>query len=276
MTFLLNVLKLDALMATKKLLFTLFTCALFVWSLPAQLSLAVSDITGEQGQIVDVDISISGFTDISSMQFSVNWDSTVLDFRALENISDVLPDFSEREIGLVETASGAVRVAWFDNTLRGVTIPDNTRLLTLKFELIGTEGTNSAITITDSPIVIEFTNLAGEKVELSAINGGVITIPDNTTSTTFLTAPNGVTLHQNEPNPFKVATKIKAIFPTVSDVQFFITDIFGKIVHQNNFTSVQGENTIIIERSLLGVSGTYYYTLQSEHYQLSRKMILVH
>lgn len=263
-------------MTTKSLLLTLITSVLFVLPLSAQLSLAISDVTGEKGQTVEVNVSVSGFNDISSMQFSVNWDSTVLDFKALENLSDVLPDFSEREIGLVEASSGAIRVAWFDNSTMGVTIPDETQLFTLRFELIGAAGTNSSVTITDQPIVIEFTNQAGEKVDLSTVIGGAITVPDNTTAVNFLTVQNGVTLHQNEPNPFKAATKIKAIFPTVETVQFFITDISGRIVHQNNFTSVQGENTIVIERRLLGASGTYYYTLQSEHYQLSRKMILVH
>ncbi len=263
-------------MTTKNLLLTLIIAVLFVLPLSAQLSLAISDVTGEKGQTVEVNISVSGFNDISSMQFSVNWDSTVLDFKALKNLSDVLPDFSEREVGLIETSSGAIRVAWFDNSTMGITIPDETQLLTLQFELIGDEGTNSTVTITDQPIVIEFTNQAGEKVDLSSVTGGGITVPDNTTAVNFLTVQNGVTLHQNEPNPFKVATKIKAIFPLVEAVQFFITDISGKIVHQKNFTSVQGENTIVIERHLLGASGTYYYTLQSEHYQLSRKMILVH
>ena len=256
-------------MTTKDLLLTLITSVLFVLPSSAQLSLALSDIIGEEGQTVDVNISVSGFNDISSMQFSVNWDSTVLDFKALDNLSDVLPGFSTQEIGLVETSSGAVRVAWFDNSTMGITIPDNTQLFTLQFELIGEAGTNSAVTIADQPIVIEFTNQAGEKVELSSVIGGVITVPDNTTAINFLTVQDGVTLYQNEPNPFKAVTKIKAIF------QFFITDISGRIVHQNNFTSVQGENTIVIERRLLGASGTYYYTLQSEHYQLSRKMILV-
>ena len=262
-------------MTIKKLLFTLLIGALSVLPLSAQLSIAVSDITGEKGQIVEAGISIAGFQDISSMQFSINWDSTVLAFKAVENLTDVLPDFTEKEIGLVETASGAIRVAWFDNTISGISIPDNTQLLTLKFEILGEEGTNSAITITSQPIVIEFTNLDGDLVELAEIEVGNITVPDNTTSISFLTASNGMELHQNEPNPFKVATKIKAILPLVADVQFYITDISGKIVYQNNFTSVEGENTIVIDRQDLDVSGTYYYTLQSEHYQLSRKMILV-
>lgn len=264
-------------MTIKKLLFTLLIGVLSALPLSAQLSIALSDITGEKGQIVDVGISIAGFQDISSMQFSINWDSTVLAFKTIDNLTDVLPDFTEKEIGLVETSSGAIRVAWFDGTISGISIPDNTQLFNMKFEILGEDGTNSAITITDKPIVIEFTNLAGEEIELTEVIGGMIGVPDNnvTTTTTFLIAPNGMELHQNEPNPFKMATKIKAMLPSVADIQFYITDISGKIVYQNNFTSVQGENTIVIERQDLDVSGSYYYTLQSEHYQLSRKMILV-
>ena len=262
-------------MTIKNLLFTLIVCALYVVPLSAQLSITVSDITGEKGQTVEASLSISGFNDINSMQFSINWDSTVLAFKAIENLTSELPNFTGEEIGLRETASGVIRIAWFDGATNGISIPDDTQLFTLKFELIGEEGTNSAISITGEPIVIEFTNSDGGIVELAEVIEGIITIPDNVTPVSFLTAPNAMELYQNEPNPFKAATKIKAILPSVSDVLFFITDISGKIVYQNNFISVQGENTIVIERQFLDVSGTYYYTLQSEHYQLSRKMILV-
>jgi len=262
-------------MTIKKLFLLSITYVLLALPLSAQLSLAVSDVSGDKGQIVEVGIGITGFEDISSMQFSINWDSTILDFKAVENLTTILPDFTEKEIGLVETGSGVIRVAWFDNSISGITIPNGTQLFTIKFEIIGEAGANSAITISDQPIVIEFTNLEGQLVELSEVTGGMITVPDNITSTTFLTALNGMKLYQNEPNPFKAVTKIKAILPNIADTQFFITDISGKIVYQNNFISVQGENTIVIERQLLDASGTYYYTLQSEHYQLSKRMILV-
>lgn len=262
-------------MTIKKLLLTISMSLMMLLSLSAQLSLDIADVTGTKGQIIEVEVRISGFTDITSMQFSVNWDSTVLAFQAVENITEALPAFTEREIGLIEAPSGAIRVAWFDNTIQGVSIPDSTQLFTLKFEVTGEAGTNSSITISDKPIIIEFTALDGSMVELSEIKEGGVTIPGNATSLTYLVAPNGMELHQNEPNPFTSITKISAKFPSVEPVQFFITDLTGKVVYSNTFKSVQGENTIEIGSHLLGIPGTYYYTLQSEHYQLSRKMILL-
>lgn len=262
-------------MTIKKLLLTLSICVVAALSLTAQLGLIISDVNAERGAVVEVDLMVSGFSDITSMQFSVNWDSTVLAFQAIEDISESLPGFTEKEIGLVEAPSGAIRVAWFDNTIQGISVPDSTKLFTLKFEIISEVSVNSSIAITGDPIVIEFTDSNGATVELSSVEEGEVVVPDNSTSVTYFPAPNGMELYQNEPNPFKSLTKIIAIFPSVASAQFFITDISGKIVYQNNFQSVQGENTIEIRSDLLNTPGTYYYTLQSEHYQLSRKMILI-
>lgn len=262
-------------MTVKKLLLTFSICISTVLSLTAQLGLSISDANGEKGQTIEVDVRVSGFSDITSMQFSVNWDSTILNFQSIEGLTEDLPGFTEKEIGLVEAPAGAIRVAWFDNTIQGISIPDSTKLFTIKFEVISTAAVTSNITISGDPIVIEFTDSNGATVELASIEEGEIIVPDNTTSIAYGPAPNGMELGQNEPNPFTSITKVTAILPSASAVQFFITDISGKIVYQNNFQSVQGENTIAIRSEFLKTPGTYYYTLQSEHYQLSRKMILL-
>lgn len=262
-------------MTIKKGLLALVLCTLTSVVLQAQLAITLSDITGEAGQTVEVDVSVSDFVDITSMQFSLNWDSTVLDFKSIGNLTDVLPTFSDNEIGLMETAAGAIRVAWFDGSTLGVSVPDGTKLFTITLQIIGEAGVNSNITVSNSPIVIEVTSSDGAVLDSLGVMGGVVTIPEDITSTTFFVAPNGMELHQNEPNPFFTITRIKAILPTAHEVQFFITDVSGKIVYQNNFKSVQGENTIEIRSDLLATSGTYYYTLQDEHYQLSRRLILL-
>jgi len=205
-------------MTIKKGLLALVLGMLTTLVLQAQLALTLSDITGEPGQTVEVDLSISGFSDITSMQFSVNWDSTVLDFKSIKDVTEVIPAFSDREIGVTEAPSGAIRVAWFDGTVTGISIPDDTKLFTLTFQLIGEKGANTNITITGEPIVIEFTISDGSMIELGEIVGGSVSIP-GTTSTTFLMAPNGMELYQNEPNPFHTSTKIKAILPTAEEVQ---------------------------------------------------------
>ena len=259
----------------KKNLFVLFLCLCTSFSTFAQLSLLVSGATGQPGQVVEVGIRLVGFEGVASMQFSVNWDSTVLAFDAIENLTTQLPDFTDQQIGLAETAVGAIRVAWFDNTLRGVTLPDSTQLFTLKFRIIGEPGVSSSVSVTNTPISIEFTSADSRVLEVDEIIDGVIVIPGNSTSITYLEALNGMQLHQNEPNPFNTSTNIKLYFSTNEPSHFFVSDAKGAIVYDKLFDPLVGEYIINISRAILGSPGIYYYTVQSGNYHLSKKMILL-
>ncbi|MEM1118888.1 MAG: cohesin domain-containing protein [Bacteroidota bacterium] len=262
-------------MKIKQRLFMFGICLLTAVSLSAQLGLVISDASGETGERVAVEVMVMGFSDVTSMQFSVNWDSTILRFESIDNLTPELPGFSEREIGLLDAPSGAIRVAWFDNAISGVSIPDSTALFTLQFEVIAETPANSNITISDEPIVIEFTDSNNSAIELSSVVEGAVTVGDQSTSITYLPAPNGMELYQNEPNPFRALTNITAIFPSTEPAQLQIADVTGKIVYQYRFQAVQGKNTIAIGSNLLNTPGTYYYTLKSDRYQLTRKMILI-
>lgn len=261
-------------MTIRKILIPLCVCLLGCLPLQA-LSIAVSDAAGEKGQVVDVSVSVTGFTTVVGMQFSINWDSTALSFQSIENLTEQLPQFSDKEIGLVGASSGAIRVAWIDNSTNGVSLPDNAVLFHLKFELIGDIGSTNGVMITGNPISIEFSGPDGNVLEIEELVEGQITIPDPSTSIDYVESTNGTQLFQNEPNPFKTSTKITLTFSKVEQITFFITDALGKVVYKERLRPIQGENTIEIRRSTLPTPGTYYYTLQSEHYQLSKKMILL-
>ena len=46
----------------------------------SQVQFNISDDSGDSGQTVSVDVRVSDFVDISSMQFSINWDPTVMEY----------------------------------------------------------------------------------------------------------------------------------------------------------------------------------------------------
>ena len=262
-------------MSLKKIIFTLSLLVFtFCWT-QAQIQLRASDATGEKGQVINVNIIISGFSEILGMQFSINWDTTVLAFKEVSNLTEKLPQFTDEEIGLAEVESGAIRVVWIDNSVNGVSLEDSTLLFTLKFELIGAYGTTSAIGFSGEPIAIEFIDTTGIARTDVALVEGLINILDNSTATLFLEAVNGMQLYQNDPNPFYLTTKITTHFSTAKPARFYISTIEGKVVYHTSFRATQGINTLEVERAFLKVPGIYFYTLQSGNYQLSKKMILL-
>jgi len=239
-----------------------------------QVSLLADSIEATTGQTVSIPIKVTGFKDIFSMQFSINWDSTVLDFKEVNGFTEELPQFGKDGIGDGDVDSGQLIVVWFDNSLRGINLEDSTALLILQFQVIGEEGSKSAIRFSDSPALIEIVDATSTILETVSIEGQVA-VPDMSTATTYLQAQNGMRLFQNHPNPFRKNTTIKTSFEEAELVLFTITDAQGKVVYKKQFQSSNGINHISLDKHLFPASGIYQYTLQGRNYQLSKQMIFL-
>jgi len=261
-------------LSKKYLLGFLFFC-LASNSLPAQITLYAENFTADRGQVVDVPISLIDFDEILSMQFSLNWDTTVLRFKEVHSFTASLPQFGENEVGTTGVSSGNLIVVWFDNSLNGISVADSTSILTLKFEVIGNEGDKSPITFSNSPAVIEVVDITSTIIDPVLEHGEVLIPLGMLTSASDLSSPNGMRLFQNHPNPFDKHTTVQASFNTAEWVTFTITDAQGKSIYKERFQSKVGPNNLQISKEILPTSGIYNYTIQSEAYQLSKQMILL-
>ncbi len=240
----------------------------------AQITLIAGNNTANKGETIDVPLQVKGFNDIFSLQFSVNWDTTVLAFKEVHSFTEALPQFRADGVGVENIREGKLIVIWFDNSLTGIDVADSTEILVLRFEVIGEEGANSSIAFTNEPALIEAVDATSTILDVEVIDGEIV-VPGNTTTTTFLQAQNGMRLFQNHPNPFYKNTTIKASFSTAEWVLLTITDTYGRAVFEERFQASNGINNILIDTEQLTVAGTYTYTLSSSTHQLSKQMIVV-
>ncbi|MEM1121472.1 MAG: cohesin domain-containing protein, partial [Bacteroidota bacterium] len=98
-------------------------------------AIGASDEVGRKGDLIYVDVNISDFEKIVSMQYSMNWDPTVLQFEKIQNTN--LKDLSNENFGLKEVAKGNLLMAWYDQSVQGVTLPDGTNIYQVVFRVIG-------------------------------------------------------------------------------------------------------------------------------------------
>ena len=236
----------------------------------AQITLFSNEDIANKGEIIDFPLKVKGFNDVVSLQFFINWDTTVLAFKEVHSFTDALPQFGEDLVGVQNVSEGKLIVLWLDNSLSGVNVADSTEIIVVRFEVIGEEGTASDIVFTDTEAIDATSTI----LDIEVVNGE-IAVPGNTTATTFLQAQNGMRLFQNHPNPFYKNTTIKASFTTAEWVTLTITDTYGRSVFQERFQALNGINNILIDTEKLPVAGTYTYTLRSGHHQLSKQMIVV-
>ena len=142
----------------------------------AQPTFNISSSTGAPGTVVAIDFSVNNFQNIVGMQFSINWDPSVLRFRSLINITNLLRDF---DVGAFNTDAkftnlGQAIVSWYDNSAEPNAVSNGTVLFTIEFDVVGGEGSSTDITISDTPRLIEIIDNNENNIGL-VLNSGLFT-----------------------------------------------------------------------------------------------------
>ena len=136
-------------------------------------ALISESVMGAPEETVCVEISVNDFDEILSMQFSINWDSTVLMYDHVEGFN--LPDFNEGNVTGPEAPgnnSGQMTVVWFDQTINGVTVANGTSIFSVCFKIIGGCDESSLVEFSSEPLDIEVSNLT-EVLDVSQSVGTV-------------------------------------------------------------------------------------------------------
>ena len=147
---------------------------------PEGFTLELSDTSGELGDVVCVDVTTSNFDNILGMQFSIDYDSTALNYVGVEGIN--LPDFFDSNVG--NPSAGVLTLSWFSasDLVNGASVPDGTAIFQICFDVIGDVGVYP-IEFTGKPSPIEVidaltltpinpVNLVGGEVEIEEIEIG--------------------------------------------------------------------------------------------------------
>lgn len=122
------------------------------------------DVTTASGGDFCIDVQVSNFVDIIAMQYSTNWDSKALQYKGVQNFA--LKDLSKQSFGQGKGETDALRVSWFPNDLKGVTLYDGSTIYQVCFKALGASGTNTEVKFTSKPIVAEIANSKYQKMQL--------------------------------------------------------------------------------------------------------------
>ncbi len=163
----------------RKILITIITILCFgLGNADAQLTVSMSSSQVAPNTQASVDVTVSGFTNLLGVQFSINFDSLVLAYGNATNFSGTLPGLSASAVSGpngVGVKNGQITFSWFDQQGTGKSVPDGTRLFTIVFNAIGPVGSKSDIVTSSVPRVIEIVNADFMNVNLIN-NKGTVTI----------------------------------------------------------------------------------------------------
>ena len=133
---------------------------------PLPITLTLTDVSADQGTNVCLPMRVTNFTDITSMQFNINYNAAILSYTGAQNFNIMLPGWGAASI--TNPSAGVLTVNWSNAT--GITLADNSSLGRICFDVVG--NTTSDVTV-PNPVTIQ--NGDGDNVP-TTVNSGTVTV----------------------------------------------------------------------------------------------------
>lgn len=137
--------------------------------LDATLTLAANSTSIGKGQEGCIAVTCVGFVDLVSMQYTMIWDSEVLQFKEVRGFN--LPYLGTSNFGAHRSDQGELTFVWIDNSLKGVTKDDGTAVFEVCFTAKGDTGQATAFQFTDKPTLIEAVHKSVQEVNFKGLQG---------------------------------------------------------------------------------------------------------
>jgi hypothetical protein len=110
------------------------------------VSFSAGSATITPGATTMISVTTSGFSQVLNFQFTVQWNSSVLQY-----VSAASSGASGVNFGTGSTGSGKLLVSWDDPFAEGQTLSDGTTVFTIQLQAVGSNGTSSSVGFSDSP-----------------------------------------------------------------------------------------------------------------------------
>jgi hypothetical protein len=225
-------------------------------SLPVSNSLQIycDSVNAPYGSLVNVSMRAIDFTNIIAAQGTLQFNTAIATFDTL--IFYGLPNMSSSNFGLTQTGSGKLMYSWNDPTLAGVTIADSAILFTMKFNVVGTPGTNTPVAFINTPTTQEYVDNAFNVLTPTLKSGKICVINNGTLS---LSDPSSLVFCQGD--IFTINYSVTGTFLPGNLFILQVSDLFGSFSSPVNMDTIVGttSGTFTVHIPLAAAPGTGYH-----------------
>ena len=246
----------------------------------ADVVMMVDIIFGGTGRIVGVDAGEIAYIDLKTdfkkslltfeieyngpvrgIEFELKFDPTMVNVMppSLLNFQEnVMISYTEKEPGILKVLAADLQGGHIEAT-------DNS-YMSIPVEFMGNERENSFVTL--------------DGIKLAGADGSLINTVSRTNSSEVKVIPGAFALHQNFPNPFNPSTEIRFDLPEAGNVSLAIYNLMGqKIRTLSSDNMTPGYHAIIWDGTNdIGsqvATGMYFYSIQSNEFQATKKMLFL-
>ncbi|MBK8483379.1 MAG: gliding motility-associated C-terminal domain-containing protein [Saprospiraceae bacterium] len=138
----------------------------------AQLNFQIANVSGNKNDTISVPVTVTGFTNVLTTQFSMHYDSNVLAIVDVIKTGNFDVNFSTH-VGSTSVKNGQIGFTWDAPGGVGKNITNGTTIFSMRFKLIGKECDSSFVKLADKPASIEVLDGNFNNLTLNATTGKV-------------------------------------------------------------------------------------------------------
>ena len=219
---------------------------------------------------ITVPVKVADFKDVSSFQFTLEWNKDVLIFESAQG-----KELPEIVFGEKYTENGQLTVLWYDLQGSSISLSDEQVAFTITFKTKGRIGDQSAVSLSSARTPLLAYDATNTEMDTEAIPGVVEIVQVLGLSESL--KPTSYKLYQNEPNPFTNSVKLKFALPHKSLVVLRVMNATGQALYEVENTFEQGIHIILWDgKSSQGMtlhSGVYFVQFVADSFHETIKVI---
>ncbi|WP_207434270.1 cohesin domain-containing protein [Sabulibacter ruber] len=147
------------------------------------ITLYADSVAGLPNTEVLVPVRVKGFNNMITGQGTITFNPAVATYVGVEQYG--LPGMTSSNFGTTQASSGRIVFSWDDATLAGKTLTDGSMIFVIRLKVVGTYGTNTSISFTNSPVPLEFVDKAFATAQTS-VQSGKVQVPSYAITTSAL------------------------------------------------------------------------------------------
>ncbi|MEM9848884.1 MAG: cohesin domain-containing protein, partial [Bacteroidota bacterium] len=141
------------------------------------VTITASQVVANPEEVVCISITAEEFSDVEGVQYSLVWDTTILKFQNIDNINPDFPFLSTSAINTMNaTDEGFIIFSWFTSSGGGVSVPDNTPMFDVCFQVVGEGGNSSPVQFSSEPRAIEIATSNEGSDACNLMNNGRVSV----------------------------------------------------------------------------------------------------
>lgn len=214
----------------------------------------------EAGETFTTELYSEDLFNLIAFQFTLDYDERLVEL--VDFTPGNLPQMTRANFSEIDRSMGRFTTSW--NEQNTVLTIDKGTVCTMTFRAIRSGDLYTALALNSDPTVAEAYNYNSDPMQV------LLQFVDAAGSSV---SSSDFRLYQNHPNPFQGYTKIGFVMPKRANAVLSVYDMTGKMLYQHSGDFNKGYNELELSSAVLPAHGLYYYRLESDEFQATRKMI---